>query len=104
FRTFMIPAVFNWTVNGRSIQLMLPVVAILVVRALSRATIKISRRLVLAWTTVGIVIALLLMRADFAFATAVRDSAARTYEKYGFGKERFWFQGHWGFQYYMQQM
>jgi hypothetical protein len=43
-------------------------------------------------------------RADFLFAKATRASAEETYRKHANGGGRFWFQGHWGFQYYMETL
>jgi hypothetical protein len=106
FGTFIFAAIFNWTVNGRSLLPLLPAAAMLVVREMSVARPKAqnSRGLTAACVTAGIFTALLVMRADFAYAAAVSNSARKAYEEYGRGNERFWFQGHWGFQYYMQQM
>jgi hypothetical protein len=51
----------------------------------------------------GALLALMVAWADFSFAKTVRETARQTHEKYGRGPQHFWFQGHWGFQYYMEQ-
>ncbi|HTV76414.1 MAG TPA: hypothetical protein VMD57_05385, partial [Candidatus Baltobacteraceae bacterium] len=44
---------------------------------------------------------LLVTRSDFLAAIAVRQSAQQVCAKYGRGQSELFFQGHWGFQYYM---
>src|SRR6185437_10354895 len=41
--------------------------------------------------------------ADVSFAGAVWNNSAQVAEKYSRTPGTLWFQGHWGFQYYMQQ-
>lgn len=104
--TFLFAAEINWTVNGRSLMPMAPAVGILLARRLERnakAGRQTSPRAVSICLAAGATLALLVTRADFLFAKAVRESARNTFVKYGRGPERFWFQGHWGFQYYMEQ-
>ena len=43
-------------------------------------------------------------RSDYLFAAAVRQNALQTDELYGHLKEKLWFEGHWGFQYYMTEL
>jgi len=105
--TFLFVACFNWTVNGRTILPMAPAVAILLVRRLERQDVMGGK----AWPrgaticlAAGVALALLAARADFMFATAVRESAQQTHSKYAHETAGFWFQGHWGFQYYMDAL
>jgi hypothetical protein len=49
-------------------------------------------------------LALLVTQADFCLATAVRQSAQQACAKYGRGPGALWYQGHWGFQFYMDAM
>ena len=49
-------------------------------------------------------LALLVTRADFCLALAVRQSAQQTGVKYGREPGTLWYQGHWGFQFYMDAM
>lgn len=99
-------AFFNWTVNGRSILPMTPVVGILIVRRLEE-NFPDNRK---AWSqgaVIGLaasaVLSLLVTRADFMLARAVRESARETCSELMAGGGTLWFQGHWGFQYYMEQ-
>jgi len=103
--TLAFAAFLNWTVNGRTILPMAPAAAILLVRRLERKfseTGTFRPRSTAVCMTAGAALALLVTRADYAFAAASRESARLTYSKYAQGTERFWFQGHWGFQHYLE--
>lgn len=95
--TFAFAAIFNWTINGRSILPMTPAVAILVARRLQgrRVTIPVCA---------GAVLALLVARSDYLLARAVRCAAGKTYERFHRDNHTIWFQGHWGFQYYLAEL
>jgi hypothetical protein len=86
---------------------MVPAVGILLVRRLELKfpldTNLWPRRAIVSLSC-GALIAFLVTRADFLFAVAVRESAQQTNSKFARGPERFWFQGHWGFQYYMDSL
>jgi 4-amino-4-deoxy-L-arabinose transferase-like glycosyltransferase len=105
--TFVFAAVFNWTVNGRSILPMAPAVGILVARRLEQRAARdkgrpaIARRRIVIPLAAGALLALLVARSDFLLAVAVRKSAITAHELYGGAGHTLWFQGHWGFQYYL---
>ena len=107
FGTFLFASVFNWTVNGRSILPMIPAVAILVVRRLERNSsagrkaAKFAAPIALAASAL---LALLVARADYCFAVATRQTAVQTFARFGNEQKNFWFEGHWGFQYYMESL
>ena len=50
----------------------------------------------------SIAFVLLLCRADVAQARSVRHSVNLVLEKYPASRYNVWFEGHWGFQYYME--
>ena len=105
--TFLFAAAFNWTVNGRTLLPMTPAVAILVVRRMDQIHFfdgRGFRSLKAIPLVAGCLLALWVTRADFLFAKATRASAEETYRKHANGGGRFWFQGHWGFQYYMETL
>jgi hypothetical protein len=105
--TFLFSALLNWTINGRSILPMAPVVGILLVRRLEQSGLagcKTWSHGAFVCLASGALLALLVTRADYLFAKAVRESAQQTCVNFGRGSERFWFQGHWGFQYYMEAL
>lgn len=105
FGTFLFASVFNWTVNGRSILPMVPAVAILIVRRLeqnSAAGRKTPRFAVPVSLAAAAALALVVTRADYLFAVAARQTAVQTDARFGNGRKNIWFEGHWGFQYYME--
>jgi 4-amino-4-deoxy-L-arabinose transferase-like glycosyltransferase len=102
--TFLFAAFVNWTINARSILPLVPAAAILSARGLQtvdsskRSIIKITVALILAgvvslWVTCG----------DAELANSARTAAALIHAETGSGSGRRLFQGHWGFQYYMQE-
>src|SRR5262245_39217367 len=102
--TFAFATFVNWTINGRSILPLTIVAGILISRRLERRTGSRNTGPALVWPLVGsAVLSLLVAYADVAFANTARTAAERIYASYGVGR-KIWFQGHWGFQYYMQQM
>jgi 4-amino-4-deoxy-L-arabinose transferase-like glycosyltransferase len=107
FGTFLFAALLNWIANGRSLLPMAPAMGILLVRHLERNVLtgrKIWPRGVTICLAAGGVLALLAARADFQLATAVRQSARQVWAGYGHATRPLWFQGHWGFQYYMEAL
>jgi hypothetical protein len=103
--TFLFTALINWTVNGRSILPMAPAVAILIVRRFERNGVfadGFAKWKLTTPVTLSFALTLLATHADVQFARAARQSAEQTFAKYGHG--RFFFQGHWGFQYYMENL
>ena len=105
--TFLFAAFFNWIVTARSILPMAPAVGILLARRLEAKGLlgkKIRQGDMLTGFAIGAVLALLVARADFHFATAVRQSAEVTQARYGQEATTLWFEGHWGFQYYMEEL
>jgi hypothetical protein len=105
FGTFLFASVFNWTVNGRSILPMVPAVAILIVRRLERNTAvgwKPSKFAVPIALAASAALGLLVARADYLFAVATQQTAVQTFARFGNEQKNLWFEGHWGFQYYME--
>jgi hypothetical protein len=49
-------------------------------------------------------LALVVTWADVVWAGSARDAALRLHERLAGEWQRVWFQGHWGFQYYMQEL
>jgi len=108
--TFVFTAFINWTINGRSILPMAPAVGILAARRLeARGKIsKTENRLVWGGPTIACIVAaifaFLVAQSDFVLATAARQSAVQTSQRYTRPGRDLWFQGHWGFQYYMGEL
>ncbi len=104
--TFSFAVFFNWTVNGRSILPMAPAVGILIARRLEKnfpAGGKVWQRGVVIALAGSAALSLLVTRADFLLASAVRESATETCSASQAPGKTLWFQGHWGFQYYMEK-
>jgi hypothetical protein len=93
---------FNWTINGRSVLPLAPAVGILLVRRLQSR--QASGRQLLIPLAASALLTLAVTCSDFLLAGAVRQSAMQTYERFGQGKQTLWFQGHWGFQYYLSEL
>jgi 4-amino-4-deoxy-L-arabinose transferase-like glycosyltransferase len=105
--TFLFAIFFNWIVNARSILPMAPAVGILIARRLETGVLagkKIRDGETQICLVAGALLALLVTRADFRLATTVRQSAEQTFAQCGQGTETLWFEGHWGFQYYMEKL
>jgi 4-amino-4-deoxy-L-arabinose transferase-like glycosyltransferase len=104
--TLLFSCAVNWTVSGRNILPMLPAVSILLVRRLELRSgpdhPDIMGRL---WAPLGfsLAIALLATCADYRLAGSARDAAAIIMQKADAASSPLWFEGHWGFQYYMEQ-
>jgi hypothetical protein len=96
----------NWTTSGRHILPMLPAVALLLAR---RLPLQPSRR-GQSWTqglwlplAGSLAIALVVAWSDYRLAASAREAAAAVHRGLGAGSSRIWFEGHWGFQYYMEK-
>jgi 4-amino-4-deoxy-L-arabinose transferase-like glycosyltransferase len=103
--TFLFACVVNWTVSGRAILPMLPAVSLLLVRRLEQRNGSCRRDLLgRLWAPLGfsLVIALLAAWADYRLAASARDAAAMIRQRADAAPARLWFEGHWGFQYYME--
>ena len=115
--TFVFAAFVNWTVNVRSLLPMAPAVAVIASRRLERLqtapAAPPSSSLAPAaplspglWTALGAAAALAfaVTWADYTVAGAARSAANRLATHYGTPGKTLWFQGHWGFQFYMQRL
>jgi hypothetical protein len=107
--TFVFTALLNWTINGRSILPMAPAVGILLARRLAGGAGANDKRPAswrrgwrIAWAAAA-VFAFLVAQSDYVLAAAVRQSALQTSRHYRRDGQSLWFQGHWGFQYYMAE-
>lgn len=97
--TAVFAAFLNWTINGRSLLPLAPAVAILIARHAVG-----SRAALVAATAASAVIALLVTVSDFKFANAQREASQIILQHYTGDGHTVWFEGHWGFQYYMVQI
>ena len=103
--TFAFTAFCNWTVNARSILPMAPAVAILILRRLDQTGLKDRKTWppkVIICLAASALLSLSVTSSDFLVATAARRCADEIGTRFNPETDRVWFQGHWGFQYYMQ--
>ncbi len=104
FGAFAFAAIFNWTINARSLLGMAAPAAILAVRHLDRVR-AVPLRSWVQWLPIApmAALALVLVYADFTIANAGRAAARQLYQTLPAEAGRNVYMGHWGFQYYMQQ-
>jgi tetratricopeptide (TPR) repeat protein len=101
--TFTFASFINWSVNGRSMLPMAPVLGILLVRRIEQGALSFKRYSILFGLLVpAIFVALLVTWADYGLANSARSAVEKIYASYQKGPGTLWFQGHWGFQYYME--
>ncbi len=98
----------NWTVNGRSVMPLLPAYGILLARHWRTPGRGASTRLTAVAEVVALALAaavsLLVARADYRLASTARTAASTIHQELAGAPGTHWFQGHWGFQYYMEEL
>jgi 4-amino-4-deoxy-L-arabinose transferase-like glycosyltransferase len=103
---FVFATFLNWTINVRSVLPLVPAVGILIGRRLDQrfGPAGAARPAWLVWPLVPAgVLALLVTWADYQMAGTARAAAAEIAERCKQHPGRAWYQGHWGFQYYMSE-
>jgi len=97
--TLLFSSVVSWSTSARYLLPLVPVSGLLIARALDARAVTDSR---VWWPAIAsLALALVVARADAALAGSAR-TAARTILQAHAGKPgSLWYQGHWGFQYYM---
>ena len=105
--TFVFAGFVNWTTNGRSILPMIVPAGILITRRLE--TLQVQKETVapsprtLVPLLAGLALSFVVTLADSRFADTGRAAAATIRDRYpSESKPAIWFQGHWGFQYYLE--
>jgi len=101
--TFLFTAFGNWTINGRTVLPMAPAAGILLARRWERAGPKRAGAWKASLLACGL-LALLVAESDFQLAIAARRGAQEVMSDQGQRPGTVWFQGHWGFQYYLQKL
>ncbi|HSC45415.1 MAG TPA: glycosyltransferase family 39 protein [Candidatus Acidoferrum sp.] len=104
--TFLFAAFVNWTINARSILPLIPAAAILLARRAE--TVRILGGSKFFWKAVVPLIASALVSlgaawSDANLADAGRAAATQIHGELQSANAPVYFEGHWGFQYYMQQ-
>jgi 4-amino-4-deoxy-L-arabinose transferase-like glycosyltransferase len=104
--TFTFTACVNWTINGRSLLPVVPAFGILLMRRLDdrRGPARAGEWLAVGWPLVpAAVVALAVTSTDYRWANSARTAAEHMQATDRPAGGRLWFQGHWGFQYYMER-
>jgi Dolichyl-phosphate-mannose-protein mannosyltransferase len=103
--TFIFTAFVNWTINARSILPLIPAAGILMARRLDQLDFdcipQLQRKVALALVLSGVV-SFWLAKADADWANSAEQAAVFIHQQTENQPGTVWFQGHWGFQYYMQ--
>jgi 4-amino-4-deoxy-L-arabinose transferase-like glycosyltransferase len=100
--TFAFAAYVNWTVNARSVLPLIPAAGILLARRVESMGRMRQRWLVAALAVSGFV-AMWVSWADARLADSARLAARMVASRSGAGADVS-FEGHWGFQYYMERL
>ncbi len=104
--TVVFSSLVNWSINARTLLPMVPAVAILLMRRMysQDAPAALKRPIHACWALIAAaVLSLLVGYADFTLANSGKAAAIQIEERYGRNMQRVFFQGHWGFQYYMER-
>jgi len=105
--TFVFAVFLNWTINARSLLPLIPATGILIARRLDELPISFNRSFIWKVATPLVVagaISIWLAAADTEAANAARSAASLIRQENQTQHGRVIFQGHWGFQYYMQSL
>jgi hypothetical protein len=95
-----------WSVSGRYLLPIVPAAGILVGRRLEERESFVAgrRRWLTALPLVAAAgVALAVAWGDATLANTTRSAAAEIYGRYATSHPNLWFEGHWGFQYYMEE-
>ena len=102
--TFLFASLLNWSVTSRTLLPIAPAVAILLLRYLRRSHSGGAANALPWWPLLpAALLSLLIVRADYKLAETARTAALRFRNQFRAEPGTVWFEGHWGFQYYMQQ-
>lgn len=99
FGTFFFASMMNWTINGRSILPMAPAIGTILARRISLSKIKAS---LIIWPVLAAAaLSLAVCYADYTLAGTARAAAKSVISEAKSSGRNINYQGHWGFQYYM---
>lgn len=103
--TFFFAAFINWSINARSVLPLIPAAGILITRRLEMSPEHLHlHRFAIGLGILGsVVLSMLVTKSDVALAESTKRAAILVSERTRQGNGQVVFQGHWGFQYYMQQ-
>jgi len=100
--TFFFAAIMNWSITARTLLPMAPAVMILLLRRFN--TSQASNGRALWWPLLpAALVSLLVTTADYKLANTARLASSYFQNQFQTEPGTVWFEGHWGFQYYMEQ-
>ena len=100
--TFFFAAIMNWSITARTLLPMAPAVMILLLRRFN--TSQASNGRTLWWPLLpAALVSLLVTTADYKVANTARLASSYFQKRFQTEPGTVWFEGHWGFQYYMEQ-
>lgn len=104
--TFVFVTFVNWSITARTLLPLAPAVAIIVVRLLDeqrRASAAPLRGGSFVGVSMAAIVGLAALWGDYAEARSARVAAERVADLAQRNSASLWFQGHWGFQEYLQR-
>jgi len=102
---FLFASALNWTVSARSFLPLVPAVAILLVRRLDAIRGNFMAGGWGMWPLIPTAaITLSLVMADYRVADSARTAVKQIAAQYTPANHNLWFEGHWGFQYYLEKL
>src|SRR5437762_5996700 len=100
--TFFFAAIMNWSITSRTLLPMAPAVMILLLRRFTASGA--SNGHTLWWPLLpAALVSLLVTTADYKFANTAQLASSYFQNRFRTEPGTVWFEGHWGFQYYMEQ-
>jgi 4-amino-4-deoxy-L-arabinose transferase-like glycosyltransferase len=105
--TLFFTALVNWAINARSILPAAPALGILIARRLdqqaARSAVELRWKIAFALGCAAL-FTFVLTWTDYRLANSARTAARQIHDEYAVKPANEWFMGHWGFQYYMQEL
>jgi 4-amino-4-deoxy-L-arabinose transferase-like glycosyltransferase len=105
--TFVFFSFLNWTVNVRGVLPLIPAAGILIARRFENLHTAWTRRLklqVAGALMVSAAVSFWVTAGDSRLANSSREAAYQIQRRFSNPQGRIWYWGHWGFQYYMDQI
>ncbi|MBF0556015.1 MAG: hypothetical protein HQK96_15940, partial [Nitrospirae bacterium] len=91
----------NWTITARVILPIIPAISILLMQKIEVKNLFYTKKRIFP-IALGLFLSFSVAVADSSFANTAKMAANFVKEKYGNAHAAIWFDGHWGFQYYME--
>ena len=100
--TFVFATVMNWSITSRTLLPMAPAVVILLIRQFKISAAS-GRPSLWGPLLPAALVSLLITTGDYKLAETARLAARDFHNRFRNELAAVWFEGHWGFQYYMEQ-